>query len=189
MKGPLSDNTNNPAKKAKKNKETNRKDCSTWPESVWNGFSSKIELNQNSKGASYYTVQPVPLALVKSPCHYPTGSNQIMISTLNQQFQRPLHRLMIQLDRRSKNLPVLTKIQQASHLCMDGINEDGKGSKNCVNVNHIVVATRQTSLDNAAQDGSGFNPLMITLETTCTHSPPCPRYQTKATIPTYCCLK
>jgi Zinc-binding loop region of homing endonuclease len=113
-----------------------------------------------------------------------------MISILNQQYQRPIHRIALQLQRRNTNQPLLAKTQQASHLCMDDINVDGKGTKHCVNVNHMVVEDDKTNkMRQRCQgwiwihphDGNSGNYWYPS----CVHSPPCLRYQPKSTVPTH----
>ena len=161
---------------------------------ILNIFKDKLETNRNSNGDSYYTVQEVditqPPALQNSVCHYPTKSNQLMVAFEGTQYQRPIHRLSLQLDRHSKGLEFLSKTEQASHLCMDNINLDGKGNKHCVNVAHMVVETDKANKerqrcpgwiwihDYQGNPGGYWYP-------SCIHSPPCLRYQPKELLPTH----
>lgn len=133
MKRPLQDVTNTISNKnSKKNSPTNHDDISQWPIEVLKLFQSKLKYNKTSKNSSYTTAQAIdenqPPELQKSVCVYPTKSNQLMVVYEGQQYQRPIHRLVLQLDRYSKGLNFLSKTEQASHLCMDSVNLDGKGN-------------------------------------------------------------
>ncbi len=195
MKRPLQEiphsKTNNVKKK---NSSTNTDDCFLWSDGVWEEFERKLNNNSTSKETTYYHdvdfEKSAPPALNASLCQVPTGSNQIMVVHKKQQYQRPIHRMLLQLQRRRDDLPLLNKKQQASHLCMDTVNKDGKGLKHCVNVHHMVVEDDKTN--KSRQRCPGWIWIRKYQENpggywypSCIHSPPCLRYQEKSIVPTY----
>jgi len=182
-----------PAKKQRKNSETCTNKPSQWPDKVWKEFEGRLAKNQHRSG-TYYTEVPMitdqeaPQELLNERCHNPTKSQQMMVAVDGKQYQRPLHRIRLMLKMRQQGLPVPDSVDQASHLCPNLVNVDGKGSKHCCNPNHIVL--EGDKLNKSRQRCAGWvwvrqyknNPGRFWYPT-CTHSPPCLRYTPKTVVP------
>jgi hypothetical protein len=187
-----------PTKRCRKNKPRNTSDPKTWNEIVWKTFDLKITANLNSKGNSYYTevstmeqhiTDDMPPALLLEKCTIPTGSNNMTICVNDMQYQRPLHRIRFLLRIRQETGNVLNSDEQASHLCMDAINVNGKGEIHCNNPNHMVIEDDCTNKSRqrcagwiwirpyAGNPGGFWYP-------SCVHKPLCIRYTPKSQVPT-----
>jgi hypothetical protein len=181
----------------RKNSPKNTDPPSEWKPGVWDIFSEKLSKNRNSNEKPYYTVvKPLPAIAelpfaisTARPCANPTGSNSITIVFEREEYQRPLHRIRHLLEVRKNSGHVLGKYEQSSHICMDAINTDGKGTKHCTEPSHMIVEDDKTN--KARQRCAGW----IWIHTfeghaggywypTCTHMPACLRYTPKENIPT-----
>ncbi len=106
-----------------------------------------------------------------------------------QEYQRPLHRIKLLLHLRATNQAIPSSDQQASHLCMDTINVDGRGEKHCANPLHMVV---ESDADNKARQRCAGWIWIHSYEgntggywyPSCTHNPACLRFTPKTTVPT-----
>lgn len=186
-----------PDKKRRKNKPRNISCPSTWSDDVWKQFELMLTANQTSKGGTYYTEVPtgkhapdeMPPALLWERCHIPTGSVNMMVCVEDMEYQRPLHRIQFLLKTRRETGIVLNNERQASHLCMDAINVDGKGASHCCNPAHMVDEDDRTNKSRqrcagwiwirpyAGNPGGFWYP-------SCVHNPPCIRYTPKSQMPT-----
>jgi hypothetical protein len=175
--------------KVRKNKPRNTDKPEKWGDAVWKAFETKINNNLTSKNRTYY--EPfvprgveLPPVLAADPCQIPTGSNNIMVCVNDQEYQRPIHRIRMLLKARG-----LRSAQQASHLCMDAINVDGRGEKHCRNPSHMVVEDDKTNKSRQRcagwiwihpfqdQPGGYWYP-------SCVHEPQCLRFTPKTKVPT-----
>jgi len=182
-----------PAKKHRKNSETCTNKPSQWPDNVWEEFERRLAKNKHRTGV-YYTEIPMvadpaaPQELRDERCHNPGKSQQMMVVVDGKQYQRPLHRIRWMLKMRQQGLPVPDSIDQASHLCPNLVNVDGKGSKHCSNPNHMVLEGDKTNKQRQRCAGWIWirryknNPGDFWYPT-CTHSPPCLRYTPKTVVP------
>ena len=193
-KDPFKDISNRSTKRARKNSPTVTTPMQSWPTEVIATFKSKLARNINSKGLPYTQVQVsptgLPPALLASPCIIPFGSSSITAVVKGFQYQRPLHRMIIQLERNALGEPFLEKDEQASHICMDEINIDGRGVTHCVNAKHMVVESDKTNKSRQrcpgwiwireylGHKGDYWYP-------SCIHQPACLRYTEKDMIPSY----
>jgi len=181
------------AKKQRKNSETSTSRPSQWPGKVWEEFERKLTKNEHRTGV-YYSEIPMmtdpeaPKELRDERCHNPGKSQQMMIVVGGKQYQRPLHRIRLMLKMRRQGLVVPDSVDQASHLCPDSVNVDGKGSKHCCNPNHMVLESDK--INKQRQRCAGWiwvrryknNPGDFWYPT-CTHSPPCLRYTPRTVVP------
>jgi len=204
----ISDLTSLPSsspKKAKpstpKNSPRNTQSPAEWSASVWEAFSRLMVTNQtkrasNGVSSSYFTAvrmclpdEEAPPALQDCMCHYPTGAGAVMVCLDGQEYQRPLHRLRFLLKMRQMGLPLDSAVQ-ASHLCMNRININGKGERQCNQPDHMVAEDDATNKARQrcagwiwihpydGHEGGYWYP-------TCLHGPePCLRYTPKTSIPT-----
>lgn len=185
------------SKQGRKNSPTCTAAPSTWPDAVWEAFETRLSTNRTSKNTTYLqeAVVPndndLPPALQRERCLVPTGSNMIMVVVNGRQYQRPLHRMKLLLHLRSAGIAdALDIAEQASHLCMDAVNVDGKGSKHCANPLHMVVEDDRTNKKRQRCAGwVWIHPYQDRLGggywyPTCIHDPPCLRYTPKALMPT-----
>jgi len=190
--------TKNPEKKRKKNSPKTKLQPQEWPDIVWKIFDQKISNNRNSKSEPYYkeealgNAQEVPLALINERCHNPSGAAAMTIIANvgigNEEFQLPLHRLRFYLSywKRSDQIPD-SKVQ-ASHLCLDRVNTDGRGSNHCCNPAHMVNEDDQQNKSRqrcqgwiwihpyGGHEGNYWYP-------SCLHQPPCIRFTPKTEKP------
>lgn len=175
--------------KRRKNSPRNTQHPRLWGDKVWQAFQQKLESNTNSKGKPYYITEPLghdsPPHLENENCWNPAGCNFITVCVDGQEYQRPLHRILLLLRLREKGEPLPEKEGQASHLCHDSINKDGKGAKHCCNPDHMTVES--DAQNKSRQRCAGW----IFIHTygghaggywypSCTHSPVCIRYTNKA---------
>lgn len=163
-----------------------------WPAAVWELFEKKMEQNKTSKSKPYFVTAPlcplpeiVPPALSAEQCHNPAGSNNVMVCYNGKEYQRPLHRIRFLLKiRKEGQLPNESKSMQASHLCPDDVNVDGKGAKHCCNPDHMVAEDDKTNKSrqrcagwvwihpHRGNDNGFWYP-------SCIHNPPCLRFVPK----------
>ena len=121
------------------------------------------------------------------PPHLFTPVRSVVVDGM--QYQRPMHRILLYLQRQQDGYPIPKFGEQASHLCMDAINTDGRGEKHCVRPEHMVVEDDQTN--KLRRNCAGWiwiwptegNPGNFWYPT-CTHDPPCLRYTDRSNIPT-----
>lgn len=185
------------SKQGRKNSPTCTAAPSTWPDAVWEAFETRLSTNRTSKNTTYLQEAAVvpddddlPPALRRERCLVPTGSNMIMVVVEGQQYQRPLHRMKLLLHLRGVGAAdALDSAGQASHLCMDAVNVDGKGSKHCANPLHMAVEDDRANKKRQRCAGwVWIHPYQDRLGgywyPTCIHDPPCLRYTPKASVPT-----
>lgn len=185
-------------KQSKVNSLTCHDSPDIWPEAVWDLFERRLAKIINSNGLPYYTsaqllsnIENGPPLLHNEQCHIPYGPNMIMVCYQHRQYQRPIHRIRFLLDLRGKIITSADRIRiQASHLCCDEINMDGKGSKHCSNPNHMVPEDDKTNKSRQrcagwiyvrpfqGKPGNFWYP-------TCVHDPPCLRYTPSTQVPSY----
>jgi len=167
---------------------------SLWPDNVWTAFSNALTRNKNRDGNPYYVksrpLGELPPALLGEYCHNPKpeGSNTITVCVNDMQYNRPIHRIRMMLRCRELGNPIPNKEEQCSHLCLDEVNIDGKGSKHCTNPEHMVIEDDRMNKSRQRcagwvwihpyhnHDGGYWYP-------TCTHNPPCIRYKAKEVRP------
>jgi Zinc-binding loop region of homing endonuclease len=184
--------------KKKNKKRSNKprkssKNLQTWDEAVWATAAEKLKKNLNSKGKPYYKEVRLPGAPDQvTPCHYPVGSQFFTLTSNNftHEYQMKMHRwrLCVSLWENNQPLPT-TPQQQASHLCMDVVNEDGRGSKHCVNPLHMVIEDDKTNKSRQRCAGWIYihqyeNNVGGFWYPSCLHNPPCLRFTPIEEIPT-----
>lgn len=169
---------------------------SKWPESVWTAR-NKLKANLNSKGTHYLHSVPIgtscnciPPALKHESCLYPTGSAAITIVVDRMQYQRPLHRIVLLLHSKDAGLDILDSEQQASHPCMNLINKDGRGYRQCANPFHMVIEDDRTNKSRQRCAGWIWIHSFQGIQggywyPACIHKPCCLRYTDKDSVPTY----
>jgi len=186
---------------ARKNAPRNTDSPSQWPANVWSTFQDALSSNLNSRGRKYFEEESVwsdlrdlPPALQNERCHNPVGAAAITVCINGHQYQRPLHRIRFLLYQKAhltadEFQAWLTTNQQASHLCMDRVNLDGKGTTHCSNPNHMVAEDDKTNklrqrcagwiwIWNYDDHPGGY------WYPSCTHTPPCLRFTPKSSVPT-----
>jgi hypothetical protein len=180
----------------RKNKPKGTSNPVEWKDSVWNAFSTRLESNTNSKGDTYYTTTPMtnttadaPPCLVDEECWNPSNSPRITVCVDDRQYQMAMHRIMLLLRLRSEGRPLPTTREQASHICADAINTDGRGATHCCNPDHMVIEDDKTN--KSRQRCAGWiwihkynDHIGGYWYPSCTHNPPCKTYTPKHAIPT-----
>jgi len=163
-----------------------------WPMAVKTRLKEMIETNRNSKGAPYLVMVPfrdAPPALAAEQCWNPARASKVTVCHAGVQYQRPLHKVAMWIadDKAGRTEPANV---QASHLCPDDVNVDGKGEKHCCNPAHmcwesdIANKSRQRcagwiwvhQVDRPRAEGHWFP--------SCTHVPPCLTFTPKGEVPT-----
>jgi len=176
------------------NSPRNTQTPAEWPADVWQAFSNRMCANRTSQGQPYYTRVAMcppnvdaPEALRSVECDNPFGAAQVTICCNGQQYQRPLHRIRFLLKMRLLG-QIPDSQEQASHLCMNMVNSDGRGAQQCCNPDHMIVEDDATNKSRqrcagwiwihafAGHAGGYWYP-------TCVHAPPCLRYTLKSIVP------
>ena len=167
-----------------------------WPDAVWQKLDLLLEQrNRNSQGNPYWVERDMvpdaalPPALEDDRCHNPFKSARVTVCYKDRQYQIALHRARLFLRLRRNGLPLPCTKTQASHLCMDMINTDGKGNTHCCNPDHQSCESDGENKDRQRCAGwiwvhthrdnpGGF------WYPTCLHKPPCKRFTPKDMKPT-----
>lgn len=138
----------NPSKKPRRRRSTKPKpgDVQNWPPQVWELFRAKLQKNLNQKNQPYYKKVPLipqgedgPPALKDEKCFVTLGSPSITVTYQGIEYQRRIHRLFFILAQIDAGRGVPSNKVQASHLCPDEINEDGRGIRHCCNPDHMTA--------------------------------------------------
>jgi len=165
-----------------------------WPRAVWALLRKRLVENKNSKGETYYSEVPTiddaeaPPAILAEMCHPATKSTRITVCYNSVEYSLAIHRARFMLQEQEKTGVLPSTGVQASHLCPDSTNIDGRGTFHCTNPLHIVAEDDKTNKGRQrclgwvwihphdGHKGDYWYP-------TCVHDPPCIRYREKDILP------
>lgn len=184
------------AKPAKKNSPRSEELPYRWPTEVWDIVRHRLGINKNSKGRSYYDEVPsvedaeAPPAIQAERCHPATKSTRITVVYQSIEYSIAIHRarfMLAEYDKNDEEFPLSQA--QASHICLDAVNVDGKGTFHCTNPQHMVSEYDKSNKSRQrcpgwiwihphdGHEGGYWYP-------TCIHDPPCIRYRSKTVVST-----
>lgn len=187
----LTMNRSPPSKLAgsKKRKRTNKPSGGsplTWPGEILVAVEKKLKRNLTSKGKPYIKKvalangHDVPSPLLNEVCWHPAGSARITHCDTKKEYASAIHRLNFLLANKEN------KVLQASHICPDWVNTNGRGEKHCCNPSHMVNEDDKTNKSRqrcagwiwiTPYDGNPGNYWYPS----CQHTPPCLVFTPKAT--------